>query len=90
MKRALQTLLWILGILAASFPASFMVTFLLTPLWSWIEATYGIESIGHSGRRTGASGRSTGCLPPLCWPPTRVIAGKFRYPEWSLARSEPP
>jgi hypothetical protein len=22
---------------------------MLAPLWSWIEATYGIESIGHSG-----------------------------------------
>jgi hypothetical protein len=49
MQRALQTLLWILAIVVVCFPASFIVTFLLTPLWSWIEATYGIESIGHSG-----------------------------------------
>jgi hypothetical protein len=49
MKRALQTLLWLLAIMVACFPVSFIVTFLLTPLWSWMEATYGIESIGHSG-----------------------------------------
>ena len=49
MKRALQTSLWILAILVACFPVSFVVTFMLAPLWSWIEATYGIESIGHSG-----------------------------------------
>lgn len=49
MKRALQTLLWLLAIAVVCFPVSFVVTFLLTPLWSWIEATYGTESIGHSG-----------------------------------------
>jgi len=30
-------------------PIAFLITMLLIPLWSWIEATYGIESIGHSG-----------------------------------------
>jgi len=35
--------------MVACIPVSFVVTFLLTPLWSWMEATYGIESIGHSG-----------------------------------------
>jgi len=48
-KRALQASLWILAILVACLPVSFIVTFMLAPLWSWIEATYGIESIGHSG-----------------------------------------
>jgi len=33
----------------AAMPAAFIVTLSLTPLWSWIEARYGIESIGHSG-----------------------------------------
>ena len=37
------------GVLIACLPIAFIVTFLLSPLWSWIEATYGIESIGHSG-----------------------------------------
>jgi len=30
-------------------PVVFIVTLLLLPLWSWIESTYGIESVGHSG-----------------------------------------
>jgi hypothetical protein len=30
-------------------PIAFIATILLIPLWSWIEKTYGIESIGHSG-----------------------------------------
>jgi len=38
-----------LGVLIACLPIAFIVTFLLSPLWSWIEGTYGIESIGHSG-----------------------------------------
>ena len=33
----------------AALPVTFVVTLLLYPLWSWIEATYGIESVGHSG-----------------------------------------
>jgi hypothetical protein len=37
------------AILIACLPIAFIATFLLSPLWSWIEATYGIESIGHSG-----------------------------------------
>ena len=37
------------GVLIACLPIAFIVTILLSPLWSWIEATYGIESIGHSG-----------------------------------------
>lgn len=40
---------FICGILLVCLPIAFIVTFLLTPLWSWIEANYGIESIGHSG-----------------------------------------
>ena len=49
MRGTLKTSLWLLAIAVTCFPVSFIVTFLLTPLWSWIEATYGIESIGHSG-----------------------------------------
>jgi hypothetical protein len=42
------------GLIAASFlaaclPVAFILTLVLIPLWSWIEATYGIESLGHSG-----------------------------------------
>ena len=38
-----------LAVLVVCLPAAFIITILLSPLWSWIEATYGIESIGHSG-----------------------------------------
>jgi len=30
-------------------PAAFVATFLLYPFWSWIEAQYQIEWVGHSG-----------------------------------------
>lgn len=29
-------------------PLSLVVTFILLPVWSWLEATFGIESVGHS------------------------------------------
>lgn len=35
-----------LCVLAA--PAAGIVTMVLRPLWSWIEARYGIEAVGHS------------------------------------------
>ena len=49
MPRYLRLALITLAVLIACAPIAFIVTFLLSPLWSWIEATYGIESIGHSG-----------------------------------------
>jgi len=30
-------------------PVSVVLTFLLLPLWNWLENTHGIESVGHSG-----------------------------------------
>jgi len=42
---------WLLaaGVLAMCLPAAFILTLFLLPLWSWIEAAYAIESVGHSG-----------------------------------------
>lgn len=37
------------GLVVLLLPVTFIVTFLLSPLWSWIEDTFNIESIGHSG-----------------------------------------
>jgi hypothetical protein len=37
------------GVLIVAMPVTVLLTILLAPLWTWIEATYGIESIGHSG-----------------------------------------
>jgi hypothetical protein len=45
----LRLFAFICGILLVCLPIAFILTILLSPLWSWIEATYGIESIGHSG-----------------------------------------
>ena len=33
----------------ASALLSVPATLMLWPLWSWIEATFGIEAVGHSG-----------------------------------------
>ena len=49
MKKILLRILWVFGVLAVSIPACFVITFTLSPLWSWIEERYGIESMGHSG-----------------------------------------
>lgn len=48
-KGYLRICVFICGLLIVSLPAAVIITFVLSPLWSWIEATYGIESIGHSG-----------------------------------------
>jgi glucose uptake protein GlcU len=37
------------AIIVISLPVTFWTTFLLLPFWNWIEAKYGIESVGHSG-----------------------------------------
>ena len=49
MKKSLVFWLWLLPVLVLVFPVSFMVTFFFHPFWSWIEETYGIEAMGHSG-----------------------------------------
>jgi len=36
-------------VLVGSCPPAFILTIVLMPLWSHIEATYGVESVGHSG-----------------------------------------
>ena len=36
-------------VLVPALPIALIGTFVLTPLWSWIEARYGIESVGASG-----------------------------------------
>ena len=39
----------IAGIALIALPCAFIITFFLMPLWSWIEARFQIESVGHSG-----------------------------------------
>lgn len=40
--RLLLTLAWVV-------PAGPVLTLVLSPFWSWLEAATGLESIGHSG-----------------------------------------
>jgi hypothetical protein len=49
MKLYLKVAASAIVVLIVSIPISAIITILLKPLWTWIEATYGIESIGHSG-----------------------------------------
>jgi hypothetical protein len=44
-----RTLLIASSILLLWLPIAFLLTLMLLPLWSWVEATTGIESLGHSG-----------------------------------------
>jgi phosphotransferase system glucose/maltose/N-acetylglucosamine-specific IIC component len=56
-----------LAILVVCMPIAFIVSILLSPLWSWIEKTYGIESIGHSGPSDWCFYVVYGVLVVLAW-----------------------
>ena len=49
MKRAATAIALIVLFAAAAVPLSAITTLALLPLWRYIEARYGIESVGHSG-----------------------------------------
>ena len=49
MGPVLRISLRLLGVLVISAPLSIVTTILLFPVWSWLEAATGIESVGHSG-----------------------------------------
>jgi H+/Cl- antiporter ClcA len=68
-----------LAILAVSLPLSFFVTILLVPLWRWVEATYQIESIGHSGP-------SDWCF----WLVYTILVFAFMLGWWAIARKKNP
>jgi len=38
-----------IGVVLVSLPVSAVVTLAMLPVWRWLEARYGIESVGHSG-----------------------------------------
>jgi hypothetical protein len=38
-----------LAVVLISAPAGIVLTLLLLPFWSWLEASYAVESVGHSG-----------------------------------------
>jgi len=49
MKLPLRIFLGMASIILIAAPLSIFTTILLLPFWSWLEATTGIESVGHSG-----------------------------------------
>lgn len=44
----MKWLLKVLAILVLAAPASIFGTFLLGPLWAWVEERHGIEAVGHA------------------------------------------
>ena len=49
MKRPFRVVLTLLAVILIAAPLSAVITILLFPVWSWFEASVGIESVGHSG-----------------------------------------
>ena len=49
MRAAVRHLIVSVGILVTCLPLSIVGTLLMFPVWRWVEATYGIEAVGHSG-----------------------------------------
>lgn len=49
MKKAVRVIVLCALALAVCIPLSIVLTLVLLPVWSWIEATFGVESVGHSG-----------------------------------------
>jgi hypothetical protein len=49
MMRWLKFTLWLVPLVLGALFLAFWTTFLLVPLWRWIEADFGIEAIGYSG-----------------------------------------
>ena len=65
------------GLTAVAVPVALAVTLLLYPVWSWLERTTGIESVGHSG--------PTGWCYLAVWVP--VAAALLLPPIWRLAQA---
>jgi hypothetical protein len=52
----------IAGIVVLDLPVAFVLTMMLTPLWSTIERRWGIEALGHSGPATWCYVVVFGCV----------------------------
>jgi hypothetical protein len=62
MKPALASAPGILVALLLSLVVGAVLTVLLVPLWSWLDAGTGIESIGHSGPASWCYAATSGAL----------------------------
>jgi len=50
--RPLRTIVLLFFTVLIALPLSLVATVVLFPVWTWLEANAGIESIGHSGPAT--------------------------------------
>jgi hypothetical protein len=48
-RRSIRILMVSLGLLLLCAPLAAALTIALFPVWSWLEARFGVESVGHSG-----------------------------------------
>jgi hypothetical protein len=49
MGQRFRLFLTVMGVVVIAAPLSIVITILLFPFWSWLEASTGVESVGHSG-----------------------------------------
>ena len=63
--RLIRSLIVVVMILMAAAPFAFVAAAVLSPLWSWIEAATGLESMGHSGPATWCYLATWGALSAL-------------------------
>jgi hypothetical protein len=80
MRRRLRVALGMVAAAALALPLSAGITLLLLPLWSWIEAATGFESVGHSGPADWCFELVYGLLLGIAaaWLIWRVIGGRER------------
>lgn len=63
--RLIRTFIVAMMIFMAAAPFAFVAAAVLSPLWSWIEAATGLESMGHSGPATWCYLATWGALSAL-------------------------
>ena len=49
MRPLARALVPMLAVVLISAPVGVVLTLLLLPFWSWLEESYAVESVGHSG-----------------------------------------
>lgn len=73
LKAAIKLILALLLLL----PVSIILTFMLLPFWSWLEATSGIEAVGHASLSEWCFGATYAAL-SLVWLIVRVRTSRGR------------
>ena len=76
MNRRMAAVVRIVSALLIAIPVAVVATILLLPLWRWVEASSGIESIGHSGPAEWCYLAVLALVAPGVW----LVLGIFRSP----------